>query len=270
MPSHVRYLWKFGSYEWPQLRFEYQRSQPLRAPLAELGGSDYALDLLEGAPAIFSPGRERVRFVHYGLPEDVNPEIDDMLSSLYLSGLDWLWTRTEDPLDPPRKAYARLTEMPEITVAGDSYHITPVVLGFTRITPWLGENVFSATRTVDSLTGDNLVINNPGNLPTKRVTIRLTSITAGGIVDVRIYNAANGNEFEVLRSSTGIGDVLQLDTRIPEVTWNGVNTIANYNAPGVTQKYLSFQLEPGNNTLEVYPSGTPNFTLLVEADASYA
>lgn len=280
----IRYLWKFETIDgeelvFPQYRYEFEPVQTLTAPMERAVGQDYAYDLFAGRPALEDVAIETVRFSQFNHPEESNPAIDEMLNILH-TGVGRLWTRTESDYDPPRWAWARLVEMPGITVSGLSYFETPVILRFARLSRWFGETLISVANTVDS-DGETWVVNNPSSLPAYAMSITLRPIVSAGIPNpFTVVNTENGYEYGTtfLSSTTAArrrlvthrfyvsNDALLNGPRFETSNDAGATffpALNIYDFPTSPQPLLSFKLEPGDNTLQ--GNGVaPNVEVLVE------
>lgn len=275
-----RYLDKFTSldgtsfsYTFPPNLYEAEGTQGLRSPRAQVVGMDYQVRLRGDAVSLKDVGRARLRGVFVGTAAEQDAEQDEARSNLYLGAFGKLWTIDES--NARRWCRAELAEMPELLITWGKPGLQAVVYGFNLFSDFFDEDAMTATATVTTSPQD-IVVTNPGNVATRRMTIRLRANASGGITNPKIVNGANAYEFQSTRDSASANSELRLDTRRPAVEYSNDNgttyadDFASYVLPPVTQRVLSFQLEPGSNTLTVTCGGTPNFDFELEADAPYA
>ena len=274
-----RYLSKFTSadgstisYTFPTKAYEYESSQVVKSPRSAAVGSDYAVRLLGTAKVVRDVAAERVRAVKVDTDANVNSEADNARSKLYLGAYGKLWTTDGTDL---RWAWAEVAEMPQITVSYGQPGMQPMAFGFTRFSDWFDDTAISATAT-KSASPATLDVTNPGNIAAKRVQIRIQSSSSAGFSNIKVVNGANDHEFESTRDAASANDELRLDTTVPETTYStddGVNRTDDYSTyvePPTGQKLLSFELEPGVNTLTITCSGTPSYVITVTGDAPFA
>lgn len=276
-----RFLEKFtnvagtSTVTFPVFEVEWESAQALRTSQAAVIGGDFGVDLLGSSPGRMDFAAERLRCLLYesGGPSDVDTELDDLQSKLWSIGKGKLWV--VDSSNARRWAFARLRSMPTITWRAGDVLSKGLALDFVRLSPWFDETGISASAT-KTTSPTTLDVTNSGNIAAKRVQIRIQSQSAAGFSNIKVVNGANGHEFESTRDATSTDDELRLDTTVPEVTYStddGVNRdddYSNYVSPPVTQKLLSFDLEPGLNTLTITCAGTPSYVITVTADAPYA
>lgn len=280
-----RILRKFESldssklYIFPLVDYEWESNQELRIPSVPLIGTDYGFDLLGDNPGLRGFSEERVRFAVHSKcdPADIDSEIDSLRSNMLRAGRGKGWTIDSD--GNLRWALMRLTEMPSFSIVSinsqAAQKMLAVVAIFRRQSDWFAEDQISGSGTITT-SPDSIVVNNPGNLTAKRVIIRIKSNSSAGFTNPKVVNTANGHEFESETDAASVDDELKLDTSVPsvEVSFDDgvsyVDDFPNYVLPPSTQRILSFNLEPGDNTLVFTSGGTPNFDVEVLADAPYA
>lgn len=161
--SRRRYLSKFESadgstsYTFPAYRYEWEPSQGLRSPRAQISGAHYGLRLLGNAPSLKDIGQERVRCVFIGTKQEMDDEADNVRHKLYAGAFGKVWTMGDD--GTLRWAWAEIAEMPQMTISYQSGMITPLIVGFNRFGDWRSA---SATTGSAAATGTvNIAV--PGN-----------------------------------------------------------------------------------------------------------
>lgn len=271
----LRYLSKFTSpdgssfvYTFPLGRYEYESSQNVVSPRSKRIGGDYAVRLLGSAKVVRDVANERIRCVAVGTEADLNDEVDEARSKLYLGAYGKLWTTDGTDL---RWAWAELAEMPSIEVSYQRRFIQPMVFSFIRLSDWFDATPISASAT-KTASPATLEVTNHGNIAAKRVVITVM----GTFDDIKIVNDANGHELHVNFTGASSDDGIKLDTSVPAIYTTddgGVNWTPNYgiyNSPPLTQKLLSFELEPGAQELTLTSGGSPNYSIEVTAEAPFA
>ena len=125
-----RYIEKFESIDasisltFPLFRYEYEASQPVAHASAPTAGATYDFDHLGLALAPLRNGAERIRFLLVGDEDDLDNDLDDIKSKLYLAGRGKLYLL--DALGNRRWAYARIADMPGVTLTAGRHRILPV------------------------------------------------------------------------------------------------------------------------------------------------
>lgn len=259
----------------PLFEYEWESSQPLKAPQAAVIGGHYGVDLLGTVPGVMDFASERLRCLLYegAGPSTVDSSLDALMSKLWSIGQGKLFTI--DSAGDRRWAFARLRSMPTITWRAGDILSKGLALDFVRLSPWFSTTAISATA-AKSASPATLDVTNGGNIAARRVQIRIQSSSAAGFSNIKVVNGANGHEFESTRDAASTNDELRLDTTVPELTYStddGVNRADDYGTyvePPAAQKLLCFDLEPGVNTLTITCSGTPNYTITVTGDAPFA
>lgn len=266
--------------EFPLIDYEYESTQDMRVPSSEIVAEDYGFDFLGSAPGFRNFGEETVRFSIYSAcdPADLDSEMDSLRAGLYRIGVGKGWTVDRNGV--LRWAYMRLSEMPAYAITDldtpFSQKLIAVTAHFRRQSDWFAEDQISKTQTITSSPA-TVVVNNPGNIAAKRVQITFKANAVGGYNNPKVVNAANGHELETTGAVVDSTPLrIQLDTTIPVFQYstdNGVSyndAFIDYVLPPNTQKILTFDLEPGDNSLTITSGGTPNFDIIITADAAYA
>lgn len=266
----VRYLEKFThvtgapSVVFPLYMYQWSPSGRLQAFRSAGVDMGYAYDHLRNAVAPREVAQEDVRFY---VAEDTtalaDAQIDNLRAACLFIGRGKLWTLGSD--GTRRWAYARLRDMPDITIGGVGRNASgdkaPVVMGFDRYSDWFAETLTSISQAVVA-TPTSFVVNNPGNMPVTLLTIRFRANGAAGFIDPVLLNQTNGYTFASLRDSASANSELRLRTELPAVDYSNDDgasyaaDLANYVIPSL-QAALSYQLDPGNNTLRYSGGGTP-------------
>lgn len=260
----------------PLFDVEWESAQPLRTAQAAVIGSDFGVDLqATDDPGVMDFASERVRCLLYESagPSTVDTSLDALMSKLWSIGRFKMFTI--DSAGDRRYAFGRLRSMPTITWKAGDILSKGLALDLIRLSPWFSTTAISAsaTKTASPATLD---VTNAGNIVAHRVQIRIQSSSAAGFSNIKVVNGANGHVFESTRDAASTNDELRLDTTVPEVTYStddGVNRdddYGDYVEPPAGQKLLSFDMEPGVNTLTITCAGTPNYVITVTGDSAFA
>jgi hypothetical protein len=156
----LRFDTSAGSYTWPRYQLEYDPQQPLILALIDLPGADYAFDQLGDRPAIKGVGTHTLRFLLVGEAGDVEAEMDEMRRVCYLGARGRLVLQGDG--GDLRSCVARITGMPQITLGVRDRQRAPVILTFTQLSDFQGDEVITGD---DDITTDPQVVrlNNPGD-----------------------------------------------------------------------------------------------------------
>lgn len=249
-----RYASKFTSFDgltsyvFPAFRYEYEPTQPLRSARALVPGGHYGVRLLGSRPALKDVAQERIRFVSYGTSLEIDTEIDNLRSKLYTGAFGWLYTLGADGTE--RRARAELAEMPQITIAYGSPHITPVVLGFNRFSDWYGTTETDLTFTVNA-DPYNFNVTNAGNAPVYNPVL----ILKGPFTNPVLTNNTNGYIFGTTRDATLSTEWLKIDAGEHTIEWSTNSggswddDYALYTRP--TGQVQLMRFEPGVNSMTI-------------------
>lgn len=246
----------------PRGEHEWDSSQPLRLANASVISASYAIDLLGHSVAAKDIATERIRYVVVGTPAEVDAELDDEKSKLYEFGIGKLWSRSQD--NTYRWAWARVTDMPQISIGVKDNNIVPVVIGFVRYSDWYDAEPQIVQQTIVS-TPENIVIDNPGSAQVSSIQIDLRANTAGGYHDPKITNLTTGEWFQIQGIAASANDYLRIivqEYRIEYSPDDGSTFFSNYAnfSLGPTQVGI-LRLVRGTNTIQYENNGVPNVDL---------
>lgn len=276
-----RYLSRFQSadgtsfvYSFPTKQYEYQSTQEVISPVGGAIGADYGVRMLGTSdPVVLENGHERVRALYVGADTAQDTEADNARNKLYRGAFGKLYSVGADGTE--RWAYAELSEMPGITVSFRDVNIQPMAFGFNRYSPWFGTAQASGQVAITAATVSFNVVN-PSSLYSRHITIQIQAGGSGGVRNGSASNTTTGDIYQFTGTAVSANDIRKLDTRVP---WAARSTavspaytsdIANYTTPPTTQRYLSFRLAPGTNTIQYVNGGTVHSgTISLVADIPY-
>lgn len=270
----VRYAEKFvaggTTVTFPLARYEYEPTQAYRVADKPIIGADYPYDSAGAAPWAKEVGIEAIRFLLHGSdPEALAAQYDTLVAGLRNGGRGALWT--VDAAGDRRWCRAKLDGRPGYFSGVSKWGYTPVTLRFRRYSDWFAE---SEQTDVNDITVDGtLVINNPGNAPVDFMVIVLQPLSAGGFDNPRITNLENGYVTGTLRTSSATTERFRIDTERYLAEWStdsGVNYAADYGNLYRGALQVGFmRLEPGDNTLSLTNTGSPNYRLSLTFSPAY-
>lgn len=259
-------------YNFPALNAEYESEQGLTLPDTPIIGADYGFDHLGITKGIKGYGTERVRMSIYSKCDvgDIDTEFDNLKSKLYRAGLGKGFSQSYS--GNRRWAKMRLSEMPFYAVMAIDQPSSAKLLGataiFKRESDWYGEDAIIDNHLCTAVT-QTYTVNNPGNAVADNLSIVLQPLTAAGYTNPVVENLTNLDKFSTNRDSTATTSRVKLDPTIPFVgnsTTSGASytdDFANYILPAITQRPLTFHLEPGDNSIRVTSIGVPNFRVFI-------
>lgn len=242
---------------------EWESRQQLRTVEAAALGADYAVDLLGTLPAPKGVGEERVRFLLVGDgPAALADALDQLRSTAYGIGTGRLWQERADGLK--RWAWARLSNMPEITLGGVHRRHAPVALRFTRLSDWFAADETVVTVRTSTAT-TSIPLTNPGATVARGITFELRSHGAGGFNQPSLTNDLTAETWQSTRVAANANALLRVDAGRMAVeystnlggTWT--DDYANFSTGPLQVGFL--RLVPGGQSLTL--TGAPNATLTV-------
>lgn len=120
----------------PENMVEHETEQGLHNSFSDLTGADYAYDMIGVGRAAKKNAIERISFLIVGAtPAAVNAAYEAMAD--HLQGRIKLWRHGDDESGNVEEwAYARLLQMPQISLTAKRRLIAPVLLIFERISDW--------------------------------------------------------------------------------------------------------------------------------------
>lgn len=193
------------SYTFSLKQKESQFEQPLVTPLSIGVGADYGHDHLGygGAPA--GLGTIGIRtLLTAATPALIETAMSEAAAECKRIGLGYLYRLSADG-STRRRCLARLTDMPSVTVNGNSQFSQPILFRFRRQSDWMATTATAGSQTI---TADPtlVTVTNAGDLPVKTgIVMTLTALAASGFVNPSIFNATTGERVSTTRDSNVIG-----------------------------------------------------------------
>lgn len=256
----------------PTYEYECEVDDDVVAPQMRGIGMDFAYDQIGNVvPSLQRPGSARVRGV---LAEDtsalLDTSFDAMKAGLYLNAEGKLWSLGAD--GTRRWCWARVNDLPRLTVQRARAYHAPYVIGFRKDSFWFAEAVTNLQRTVTA-SGETWAFVNPGLLPARLMTIRLRANTAAGIINPKLTNTSNLYVFESARDSASANSEVRLITgQSPEYSNDDgatfVDDFANYVIP-TNQQAFSFRLEAGSNNMKYEGGASQSLSVEIAFYAVY-
>lgn len=287
------------------------RLDPFRLPLKSSLVSPFRLD---GAISLYGrqrkPTNEKTHTTSFvlkkGCEADLQIAIDRMMETL-LSGAGRLWFDTPSHRGPqvfyenvqpnsidytPNRddwSMAQIDIEWEIEIpilyrplgsgflASEGY--TPVTIGASTFGESWEERTFASFPISASPTA--IVVNNPGQMRTHRVILRLESLGVNGAVNPQIENTTTDQRFKYNGTLATSSAILQANAaigsgRVRTSTDSGASFVDTPNANLVwsnceinDDQGPIMELDPGINNIQVTADGTPNFRLLIEWQPAY-
>lgn len=232
--------------------------------LAYAIGTSYAIDLLSGLPAPKEISQETVSMT-IGGPAMSGPQLDAQLdamrAALVTIGLGRLWTI--DDSGGLRWAWARITQLPEVSLGVAQIGYVSLQVVFVRLSDWLSPTETQLVETVTT-TPYTFTASPAGTATINAVTFLLTANAAGGFDAPTLTNNLTGETWSSTRVAAN-GDQLRVDTgrMAVEYSTDGGTTwtpdYANFSF-GATQADF-MRLGATGNSLTLTNSGTPDCTL---------
>jgi hypothetical protein len=265
----MRYLKAFKSadnsivYTLPLEEGEWESSQGVRLALEPVVGADYAFDHHGYGPAPVDVARETYRVTPMGTGSELDTMVAEARAKCRRIGLGKLFTVDEGGT-VERWAWARVGSMPSYRVSSRDFLRTPIVFDFVRESDWFDTALTTGSQLCDT-SPESFTINNPGDLPTAFVVLRLRANASGGFTNPTISNTTNGYSIATTRDSVSANSELRYDSERDTVEFSD-NDGSSYTPDndlvtrGAAQVGL-FRLEPGNNSISVTMDGTPNSNL---------
>ena len=244
--------------------YEWESTQGLYVPEAQLVGADYTFDQLGTAAPKKQAGRETLRFVVYeDTPAAVDTKIDELVAECVSIGLGKLWMTAAD--GTLRWAYARALSLPSLRwSAGDNFR-KAVSLEFRRQSDWYDQSQTTVTTTVNEVSEGFTISNTTGQRILGPV-LTLYGVWSG---TVTILNNTNGYGI-VYTGAAGASnnDRVRFDAaanRVDRSADGGVTWTSDYSnfARYSTAQVQQMILETGDNDFIVTSTG-PNATLLTQ------
>jgi hypothetical protein len=256
----------------PRGDHEWDSTQSLRLANSNVIGTSYAFDLLGHSLAPKDVGIERIRYTILGNPTDVDAELDNERATMYEFGTGRLWSR--DKLDTKRWAWARLSEMPSISIGPKDNNIVPVSVSFVRLSDWYSETPEIFAEDIIA-SPHEIQIDNTGNamITNIQLEIRSNAGAPSGFHNPKITNAVTGEWFQINRISTTDQDILKIAMQEYKVEFssNGGTTFQSDYANlemGTTQVGL-MRFIRGTNVIRYEDDAVPNVNLSLNYFLTY-
>lgn len=245
--------------DFPTEALEWETSQSFRTAFEEIPFADYQYDLLGTRRGPRDLATESIRFVKIG---NSGPEvfawIQQLRGLLARVGRGRLWIR--DGNGTRYWAYARPSEMPDITFGVAEIRHVPVTLRFARFSDWYAEHASTESFTVTtSPTAGNLI--SSGQVETAKLVIRLFA-SAGTVVNPALKNQTNGTSIQILRTFSSPNQIEEIDCQNLRVRYSsdGGATWSDDWAKAVIgdTQVVPFMISPGLNVINISfdPSST--------------
>ena len=244
--------------------YEWESTQELYAPEAQLVGAHYTFDQLGTAAAKKQAAFETLRFVVYeDTPAEVDTEIDELCAKCVSIGLGKLWMTAAD--GSLRWAYARALSLPALRwSAGDNFR-KAVSLRFRRQSDWYDQAQTTVTTPVNEVS-EGFTISNTTGQDILGPVLTLYGVWSG---TVTILNNTNGYGI-VYTGAAGASnnDRVRFDAaanRVDRSADGGVTWTSDYSnfARYSTAQVQQMILKTGDNNFIVTSTG-PNATLLTQ------
>lgn len=252
-----RYLEKFTSldgsslvYTFPLNGYAMEQTQPLLAQRAVLTGASYEYDLMGDAVSPKANGFDRVSFLSVNAtPATIDTDLDAVKSKLRLAAKGKLWTL--DSNGDRRWAYARLQDMPDLSMDINGRNAAPVVVVFSRFSDWYGEDVIEDSPFTIGSDPDTFTVVNPGNARIYNAVITLK----GTYTNPVLTNTTNGYILQSSRDGSSSSHHLRFDCgkgRVDFSTDNGATFAGDYaNFVRQSNQVQLMVLEPGDNDFSI-------------------
>lgn len=266
-----RWLEKFvrmdGSEEYifPRTEHEWESKQRMFTPSTRAIGAHYGVDMLNHVLPPKDIGEERIRFTLFGEPDEVNTALDELRAKMYEFGRGMLYTTDAD--GNRRWAYARASDMPDISIGVRDRVTIPVSIGFRRYSDWRAPLPKSITVPLN-VTNQNVIVPNVGNAQVFDVQLRFIAFAVGGWNNPIVTNEIASSQITINRSAASATDqerILAGEYRVEYSTDSGGTWTPDYASLEIPGDQVTiFRLMPGDNVVQVQTSGTPNGELIIE------
>lgn len=234
--------------------------------LAYAVGTSYAIDLLSGMPAPMEISQETLSAA-IGAGGLTGPQIDAQLDALRAAlvsiGLGKLWTMDDN--GDQRWAWARITQLPDVTLGVSHIGYAPFQVVFVRLSDWQSPTETTLSETVTTASYQ-FTASPAGSATVGSIVFLLTANAAGGFDAPSLSNALTGETWSSTRVAAN-GDQLRIDTGRMAVEYStdgGVTwtpDYANFSIGATQAGFMRFGAYA--NTLTLTNNGSPNCTLSV-------
>lgn len=246
----------------PTVDYEWEHTQPFRAPALTIVGASYQFDSLRQSVSPRDNAEEIIRFsIVKSCAADAQRARSALRTNLYRAGSGYLWLI--DASDKVYRAPARLMGMPEIRGMLNERSL-PTVCQFERFDDWADPTLVTVNTNVNA-TPTTFSITNPGNIELSAMTITLISNSATGFIDPVLTNLTNGYAFSSSRDATSNQSRLRIDTARAAVEYSsdaGVHYASDWaNFVNGTNQVDFFKLSPGVNQITYSGGASPNLTI---------
>lgn len=260
-------------YTFSLAQYEFEEDQFSRTPTFPAAGADGAFDGWRAgvAPVELKTIRLRGTIVAASAAA-VDTAVDEMRGEFRRIGRGKLFMAMADASE--RWTWARATIMPFRRFQTNDVQRQDFRCEFLANPDWYDDALTTDTETVTA-SGQTWIVNNPGNVPAKLVVLRLRANGAAGITNPKITNQTTGHILESARDSASADDEIRYDTERGAVEYSTddgstyADDFGQYVLP-TTQVPLTFELAPGNNTLQYTGGGTPALDVATSFYAPFA
>jgi hypothetical protein len=257
------------SYTFSLNQMEAQFEQPMVTPMSMGVGADYGHDHLGYGVAPVAPGTIGVRTL---LTDSTPTALETAMATAKAYGKrigKGYFYRLSADGTTQRRCLARLTDMPSVTINGNSQFSQPLIFRFRQESDWMATSATSSSQVIDS-PNESVTINNTGDLSTP-VVFRLRNTGTQRAEHPIIFNTTTGEYAAFDRAMNVASHELYLDTESLLVQFSDTDGASYQNDYSNYAGTLS-NLQPGNNVLKVCCGrphilpwlntiGDPDFTL---------
>jgi hypothetical protein len=262
----VSYVFGLGEYEW-------ESEQGLRTGSTVLVGADYSYDSLGYQRAPKENARESVRCMLFPTNwQEYDAMIDEAKGKCREIGMGKLFT--VDELMVRRWSWARLVNLPRVTVSTAAGRVVPFAFEFDRHSDWFD---LSSQQQSVNLNAASVAFNvyNPGNAPARSITMRLHSESATGFTNPIIANQRPLNTYQIAstRDATSANSELRIITEQYRVQYSndgGLNYADDYSLVTIPANQVGLmEFQPGDNPMVYTNTGVPNAVLEISFNPAY-
>ena len=249
----------------PRAEYEWESSQDLYTPAAEVVGAGYIYDQLGSGSPIKKVGMETLRFVVVqDNPATVDSDVDALIAGCISIGRGKLYTT--DSAGTRRWAWARAVSLPSLRWSRGDIFTKQASMAFRRQSDWYAT---SQTSVIGTLNGspDSFTVTNPG---TQRVWNAVIILKGTWTAPVTILNETTGYAYSYDDGDDGnsANDWVRFDSGSGRVfrstdggtTWSDADAYITLGSGQAQQ----MRIDPGDNTFTFSDLGTPSGTLTVQ------
>lgn len=253
----------------PRAEYEWESSQGLYVPAAELVGAGYVYDQLGTGAAPKKAATETLRFVVLeDDPATVDTTTDTIVARAHQIGRGKLYTT--DKNGARKWAWARAVSLPSLRWSAGDIFTRQASIEFRRQSDWYDT---SLTTVIGTLNGapDTFTVTNPG---VQRIYNAILTLKGTWTSIASISNDTSGYAFTYENDAgTTANDWVRFDSgsgRCFRSTDGGTTwTDADANLVLASGQAQIMRIDPGANTFTYTDGGTPSGTLTVEFYPAY-